>query len=192
MVPTLDMGCEQRFFDDVLELEIRGLLHVAQPEDRKWEGLFFSRTRDPLAMDDPENWDIAQGVQISATIAPFDWLRVTPSLSYLDMPGDRPGPSSSLQVIGLESKLALPQTRWSLFMSAGATTQENLLELPAMNTTDWNSFGFTFGFGYRLIDSLSLSVSGTHEWENNASLDDTRLIWDQDTDHFSFKLDFRF
>jgi hypothetical protein len=193
MIQTLDVGYGQSFLDDSLYLNFGALFQVAPyVVDIEWPTLEYTSTTNQLTWRSLRDWDMAKGLRVSATIALSDWLWVSPSLSYLDIPSDRLGLESARQELGLGSTLTLPETRLSMFMSAGASTRESYASLSSTNSTDWNSYDVSFGLGYRVLDRLRVSVAASHAWDDNSSMMYNRYLLDRSKDNYLFRLDFSF
>jgi cell wall-associated NlpC family hydrolase len=102
-----------------------------------------------------------QGFRAYMDIVPSQWLRITPSLSMIDESGSY-SQDDSLQIYGLETAIAPPQSPWSLALSAHSSRHSDLYPWRLHEfESPQRTFELAFNVGYRLSGSATLSLYGS-------------------------------
>ena len=134
-----------------------------------------------------------QGFRLFADLTPFNWLRITPSVTHLNNWGLGTKPTdAAVQILGLEALLKPPASRWSFAMSAQTGNGEDVLNGPPKVSPDWNSLEVGFGLGLRLSDSFNCSFMGM------SNSNEMRELSDKDRgplpviNNFAIQVDFAF
>ncbi|UCF90885.1 MAG: C40 family peptidase [Desulfobacterales bacterium] len=190
--PALALGYEKGLWDGSLHLKLEAFLELSTAADNRGTRVYHPGLRDEEPSQDPTDWEFQKGWQASATITPLGWLEVTPSLSFIEPRGDGTDLDHARQMLGLETRLALPESRLSLFMSARAANRGDLTTWPPVISADWDAVDISFGLHYHISNSLHLSLSGTPENDNDSRLNDHTPNWGLPIEDFSLRLDLDF
>jgi cell wall-associated NlpC family hydrolase len=161
MLSTLEAGVR---VNDSIELALSGFFQRALSDS---DPSADSLTVVPSML--PESKESEGGFRLAAILSPWEWFKLTPSVTQIDSAGERSGRErDQRQKIGLESWMVLPSTKMAVFMGAHANNQENLLQNPTAMSPDWQTLNFALGLHYTLSDSMRLSLWGTHAYTPDA------------------------
>lgn len=147
----------------------------------------IDRNLNPYA--DPSELHVRQGFRVAASIKPFDWLAIAPTVGYVNgYSGDSEG---SRQVFGLEAQMGGADSRWSLAMAAARSSHSDVGFGWSMEPwTGMNSLDMALGLHVNLSDALRFSVIGARVNNDLAATSGTGL--GPTTDDLSFRFDLTF
>ncbi|MFH1241985.1 MAG: C40 family peptidase [Pseudomonadota bacterium] len=106
------------------------------------------------------------GVKMASDINPFKWLRITPSLSYLEYGNEPKDLASWRPALGLEIQVMPIPNKWA-FSAGFQYSDETEYTSKALKTID-DSYdaNMSIMFGYRLKDDLKFNLVGQHALGN--------------------------
>jgi len=110
-----------------------------------------------------------RGWRAHLNLTPADWLRVTPSVSWIDGSDLDPTFDADAPVYGLEAAVSHRNIPWSMGISAHSASFKDPMAstsgLPVKNQqTD-----LAFGFNYQPAQTVALSVGGNYQPDNQKS-----------------------
>lgn len=143
--------------------------------------------------DTLSSFESLHGIRVFANITPLRYLRITPSITQMNDWSLETGEQDfAFQVLGLETLLKTPESRWSFAMSARTENMEDFFNWPPKVTPDWNSYEVTFGLGFRHSDALNFSFIGMREYNETHALSENELRLSPVTNNFAIKMDLSF
>ncbi|MBC8420618.1 MAG: C40 family peptidase [Desulfobacterales bacterium] len=106
------------------------------------------------------------GVKMASDINPFEWLRITPSLSYLEY-GNQPKDLASWKpALGLEIQVMPILKNWA-FSAGFQYSDETQYAGKGLSTIDdSHNTNMSLMFGYRLKDDIKFNLVGQHALGN--------------------------
>ncbi len=148
----------------------------------------------PAFSSDPQ---LRQGLRIASAIRPFDWLRITPSLSVvdrIDALSDQRGP---LRVLAIEALMRPLDSRWTLAMATRTIASGNLSDSyddrrSAADRNGSGAFDLSLGLRYDLSNDMSLALMGTHDSNRDDRWAATSAGKGESADDLSVRLNVRF
>lgn len=140
-------------------------------------------------LNGPESQSDGGGFRLSAVLSPFEWMKLVPSVTQVDVRDDR---SRDYQKFGLETWMILPSTRLSVFMGAYARNQDDLFDRPFNSSPDWQTMDMALGLHYQLSESLRFSLWGTHVYSPDPRVNEDSSSRRTPVDDVSFQLNIKF
>ncbi|MDQ1336450.1 MAG: NlpC/P60 protein [Thermodesulfobacteriota bacterium] len=126
------------------------------------DSLLASRSPSDLSARQYTLTGYRQGVKMASDINPFDWLRITPSFSYVgyergvqESPCWGPGLGLAVQIRPLPSK-------WSLAADFQYWDEGNRIDSGLNDLDSWENRNLSLMLGYDLSTDLRLRVVGQH------------------------------
>jgi len=183
---TLEVGCSSPLLDS-LNLSLDAFLQMTPATSGRQKRTLNLDGWDEGRFDMLLTLETQQGFRLCMDLSPFSWLRITPSVTYLNyLSAATDLPDAGVQVLGLETLLRPPTSRWSFAMSAQTANQGDFFSWPARSSPSRNASQITFALGVNLSDSLAFSLIGMNR-DN-----EMRDISDDDGKLLPFLTDFAF
>jgi hypothetical protein len=133
-----------------------------------------------------------QGVRMAGDIRPFDWLRITPSFSYVGVEHDRQGSPCWGPGLGLAVQIRPLPGRWSLSADFQYWDEGDQLGGGFNDIDSWKSKNLSLMLGYDLSSDLKLKLVGQHGMGNPFRTKDSASEDERKHNGLFFSLDWAF
>jgi hypothetical protein len=138
------------------------------------------------------DFEMQKGFRISATLAPLDWLRITPSWTQLSGPGrGRDTQGGDSQSHGLDMTLRLPESNWALTISARSDKERKRFNWPSGSSANWNDARYSLGLHLNISDLIGFSFTNIREYDSDSLFGSPSEESDV-TDYYGFKVNLPF
>ncbi len=106
------------------------------------------------------------GVKMASDINPFEWLRITPSLSYLEYGNESKDLASWRPALGLEIQVMPIPEKWAFSAGLQYSDETEYTSKGLKTIDDSYDANMSIMFGYRLKDDLKFNLVGQHALGN--------------------------
>ena len=155
---TVALGYSHALLDDRLNLGLDGFYGEVGP----FNGGAIDAAAQQRRLTYRSPIDHYEGWQARLSISPSAWLRITPSVSNMEV-ADLLGESSgSLRTYGIATRVAQANSPWWLSVAAQTSHFRDDSDVLQEGSGAWQSLDLSLDIGYRLADGFNLSVSGSH------------------------------
>jgi hypothetical protein len=100
--------------------------------------------------------------------------------------------NSPVRLLGIETLLAPPESRWHLAMSARAGNPDGSYGWSSTVPSGANAMDISLGVRYHFSETLRMSFTGSRAYSELQDLQSADWRWMQTSNNFAFRLDLRF